>query len=291
MSSMNECDVLLADEGGRTGRVVVRDLGRHGLRVRVFDDSAVASDEYGYVRGLRRCVEECSPRMIIPVFKGEWLSSHRDEILSDLPEVPSVPVDTAEKLHLLDDKVLCSQLASGLGIVQPVMYSDDGFDSIGSWPVVFKRAAGLSGSGVYFPRDRRALDNLVRSCNFSGGVKPHLVMDYIDGYDVCVDAIRWPSADPSGETFFAASAYRVILPRGKGISRLRMPVRHPELVASARKILDSIDYRGVCGFDFRIDRRSGKSYFLECNPRLSGGLSTTIAFGPDLPWLLWKLGR
>lgn len=269
-------DVLIADRGGKIGEAVAQSLRRHGLSVEIFDDGPVFNDHPGYIRNLKRCVMQFTPRMILPIFKAAWVAAHRDEFDA------LVPLADASVLEMLDDKVRCSALAAELGIRQPKLYADDSFDGISNWPVVFKRAGGLSGSSVYFPKDRRALDNLVKS-----SPKSHLVMDYVDGYDMSVDLIRWPMAD--GSIFRSASAYRVLWPRGKGISYIRIGADRPDIVAEAERLLDAVDYRGVCGVDFRVGRQSGKAYFLECNPRFSGGIRSSLAAGLDLPFLLWQL--
>jgi len=269
-------DVLIADRGDKIGDAVANSLRDHGLSVEVFDDAAVANDEPGYVRNIRRKVEECRPRMVMPIFKAEWLARHREEIGA------AIPVCEAETIALLDDKVACSALCGRLGIQQPHMYMDSEIGEISRWPVVYKRAAGLSGSSVYFPKDAKALGNLIKS-----STKPHLVMDYIDGYDVSVDAIRWPLE--GGGTYVQAAAYRVLLPKKKGISYLRIGSSRKDIIDVALLILEATNFKGVCGFDFRIDRKTGKAYFLECNPRFSGGIRSSLAAGLDLPWLLWQL--
>ena len=74
--------------------------------------------------------------------------------------------------------------------------------------------------------------------------------------------------------------------KAKGISILRESIEGSDLIAVARKLLDAVDYQGVCGLDFRREAGTGKAYFLECNPRFSGGLCSQIASGFDLPALL-----
>lgn len=271
-------DILIADRGGKIGKAVEASLRAHGLSVEVLDESAVVNDEPGYIRLLKRKVEECRPRLAMPIFKGEWVARHAEEIDCAAPVAP------ADTIAILDDKVKCSELCSRLGIRQPGMYSDEEVSRIKEWPVVFKRADGLSGSSVYFPKDRKALENLIRSSR-----KPHLTMDFIEGYDCSVDAIRWPMAD--GSVFWSAMAYRVIFPRRKGISSVRLGTVRKDLEETARRILDAVDYKGVCGLDFRISRQTGEAFFLECNPRFSGGIRSSLTAGLDLPFLLWKLAN
>lgn len=80
----------------------------------------------------------------------------------------------------------------------------------------------------------------------------------------------------------------MLQPKGKGVSRLRIGVIEPVLVEYVRRILDAVDYHGVCGVDFRIDK-AGNAFFLECNPRFSGGIESALASGFDIPYIYYCL--
>lgn len=54
-------------------------------------------------------------------------------------------------------------------------------------------------------------------------------------------------------------------------------------------MLDSVDFHGVCGLDFRYDPANGKIAFIEVNARFTGGLATPVAAGFNIPWALYKL--
>lgn len=290
MTSQGSCDVLLCEAGGRVGYQVLRSLARHGLRVGICDtnDSGMSfrskyvsrasicpdpvRDPDGYARFVASEAASNGVVAVLPIFHPEVLSARRKW----LPEGVLMPVDTPEKLRMLDDKLSACSLAASLGIKQPRIYDD--LSQIGHWPVVFKRASGLGGSGVYFPKNAAALSKLVEKSRKGS----YLVMDYIEGYDCCVDAVRWGSS-------FYAWAYRVRVPRTKGMSVLRESIDAPELISSVKRMLEEIDYNGLCGCDFRMDDTTGEAFFLECNPRFSGGLGSQIASGFDLPYVLWRL--
>lgn len=281
-------DVLLTTAGNPVGHQVLRSLTSHGLKVAVSDSSQEALARYckgaaasvvlpdaqkhtsAFADELCAAAADLNAAVIFPIFHPEAVS----RATQMLPQGTLVPIDSLEKLQILDNKCTCSRLATDLGIPQPRIYSDP--DEIGEYPVVFKRPGGLGGSAVYFPGSRASLDKLVAT------QKQHLIMEFVPGYDVCVDAVRW-------DCYFRAGAYKVILPRRKGFSVLRESVLMPEITEYARTLLEAIDFRGACGMDFRVDERSGKALFLECNPRFSGGISTQIAAGFDLPWELWQL--
>jgi len=269
--SLKYWDVLIVDAGASSvGLQISRSLRSKGLRVCSIENDHKLNEK-DFVSRIKDKAIECGVRMIIPVFNAEVLSRHRDEF----PGI-AIPFDAPEKLQLLDNKVSACELAGKLGILQPAAYATP--ECVEQYPVVFKRAGGHGGDSVYFPKFRKALENLVSTS------KPgtYLITDEIEGDDVSVDALRW-------DGFFFAGAYEVILPKAKGISVLRESIDSPELFETARKIMDAVDFKGVCGFDFRREKGSGRYYFLECNPRFSGGLRSQTASGFDIPWLLWQL--
>ena len=63
----------------------------------------------------------------------------------------------------------------------------------------------------------------------------------------------------------------------------------PELEEYARRILDYVNFKGVCGLDFRYDPKSGKAAFIEINARFTGGLATPVAAGFEIPWIVYSL--
>lgn len=286
---MATLDVLLTDAGTTPGLQIMRSLSERGLRIGVCDPSGdgisfrskypkgrfktpYSQDEWNFVKRLKEIVFQTGATMIIPVFHPEVLSKYRDEFPGVI-----IPVESPEKIILLDNKLKALELADRLDIPQPRRYADP--DSVDHYPVVFKRVGGYGGDSVYFPKFRKALDNLAGN-SFPG---TYVITEEIAGCDVCVDALRWDGR-------FAAGAYKVILPRAKGASVLRESINAPEIIAYARRILESLDYQGVCGFDFRM-APDGKFYFLECNPRFSGGLCSQIASGFDIPYLLYLLAE
>lgn len=291
---MDVCDILLTEAGGPVGCRVFRSLSRLGLRVAVCDSTdsgrralppapvrrrtCPPACERNYVRELRKIVAETGVRALLPVFYPDLIARNRAAFPGLL-----IPLDDAEKLALLDDKVRCSAWADSLGVLQPQRYrlpEEDlpGVPSVeqAHFPLVFKRASGHGGDSVYFPKSMAPLLHL------AGNSAPgsYLITEEIAGEDVSVDALRW------GDRFYAG-AYRVLLPKAKGVSVLRESMVAPALVSVVRKMLDSIDFQGVCGMDFRLGA-DGRFYFLECNPRFSGGLASQVASGFDVPALLWK---
>ena len=273
-----KCDVLVFGTMGDIGRTVRDDLCGHGIEAVLADfPQNTFRDEPGYRRELLKAVRQYCPSMIMPVGSQLALARFREE----LPDGIGIAVDSAEKVALLESKVDCSALAERLGIAQPTVFfrsgsrADEAALTDLPFPVIFKRDKSFGGSGVYRPRSMEALARLME--HEPGG--RYLIEECVDGCDCSVDAFRWHGT-------FAAGCYRSLANRGQGPAIERESVEMPELCDIARRMLEHLDYNGVCGMDFRISA-SGEPLFLECNPRFTGGLSTQIAAGLDLPYLLY----
>lgn len=282
-------DIILTEAGGPVGFHILESLASHGLSVWISDVSADGPafscglaagcfttphpqyDETGFIRTLKSKATELGSCMLLPVFHPEIIARHREEF----PEGTLIPLDSLEKLLFLDNKCATSELAGKLGIRQPKTYTNP--SEVKSYPIVFKRSEGLGGAGVYFPGNPGALEKLVAKA----GRLSYLITDFIEGDDYSIDCIRW-------DGYFAAGAYKVLMPKRKGFSFSRVSVAEPELEAAARRILEEVDYKGLCGMDFRRDKQ-GRFWFLECNPRFSGGIHSQTASGFDLPYLFWCL--
>lgn len=259
------------------GPTVLADLESHGLAVRLVDfPQNTFRDFWGYGRGLRKAVDAFLPRMVMPI--GDSLALARLKASGLGTEAAGdviFAVDGESSIALLDSKVRTYALASSLGIPQPACFGVEALPDP-RVQLIFKRDVSFAGSGVHRPRSHESLLNMVGRQNGA----PYLIEEYIEGEDLSVDCIRTPGGF-RGECYISTSLY------SQGPSALRTPVECPEAVDIARKILDNIDYRGVCGMDFRLTP-DGRVFLLECNPRFTGGVATQIGRGFDIPWLLYQ---
>lgn len=247
-------------------------LESHGLSVCSADfEQKTFRDEAGYRRELFKAVNASGAGMVFPV--GDTTALSRCKAL--LPEGVLAAVEDEQKIGILGQKVPFSCLMSRMGIRQPYLYSS--IDEAEGKDIIFKRNVSYGGHGVHRPRDRKALMNLIAH---QPDGEPYLIEEYIEGEDYSVDAIRF------GENF-TASAYKVLDAKGNGPSTSRMVMHCPSLEDTAKSIMDELSFKGICGFDFKVDA-NGKAYILECNPRFTGGISTQIESGFDIPFLLWQ---
>lgn len=266
-------DVMLLGTMGEIGLDVRAALESCGISVALVDfPQNVFRDEFGYRHALVKGIEEHSPSMVMPIGNSIALSRLGSEVPRDI----IIPLDTEGKIRLLDSKVASSRLAAELGIRQPRLYAS--IEETGDNQLIFKRDVSFGGHGVHMPRTKESLRRLIEH---QPKGEPYLIEDWIDGEDYSVDCLRW-------DGYFRCGSYKVLAHQGKGPSLSRECVTFPEIENAARKILDRIDYHGVCGMDFRVDAH-GNAYFLECNPRFTGGIKTQVESGFNIPYIYWQL--
>lgn len=310
-------DILVFGTMGTIAQDISGSLLSHGLNtVYVPFEQNVFNDEPGYRRALAKAIGTFRPKAVFPV--GHPLAMSRfkklighgvplNEIINGRKHEPQLEeavrnailiVESEEKIRMLDSKVQFYALAKSLGLRQPALFRDADVTPE-NIKVVFKRDISFGGHGVHQPRSKEALDNLI--VHQSRG-EPYLIEEFIDGDDYSLDAVRFrepPQHETATDKMLTAckgsmycGGYRCIKSKGNGPAERREPLdRNDPILAQmksyAETVLEHLDYHGICGFDFRADN-SGQIFLIECNPRFTGGISTQLASGFDLPWLLYR---
>lgn len=274
------CDVLLAGSMGDIADVAMRSLESHRLSVRCMPFAQnTLRDECGYIRELKKALEQHRPHVVIPVGDATALSRFK---ATYKPADVLIPVDVPENIELLNSKTACCNLAFEAGLPQPQFFTD--ISQINQYPVIFKRDRSFGGTGVRKPSSRLALEQLISK--EKPGAK-WIIQEYIEGCSCSIDVFMHDS-------LFEYGCYRSLSSKqGLGPSACRevMPANSEtavRLAEYAKKLLDRIGFKGVCGLDFITDK-AGQPYFLECNPRFTGGLATQLETGTDLPYLWFQM--
>ncbi len=287
------CDVLVTYCWNRVGYTILRSLASHGLKVWAADTSKVNicslsrfcagsftypdpfKEEERFIETLKAKVAELRPRVLMPTHdESVVIMRHRDEFPGDLV----IPYESADKLLALANKAVSTEMARRAGVAVPEVYGSA--DDVKRYPVVLKTVMGNSAKGVFFPKTK---DELLRLMDAHKG-EEMLLEEWIGGTDYSVDCVRW-------DGFCETSVYHALVTKtdGGGTTTQREMVDMPRLEAEAMKLLEAIDFHGVCGLDFRYDPETGRVAYIETNARFTGGLATPVAAGFDMPWVLYCL--
>lgn len=288
-----KCDVLITYCWNRVGYNILRSLSSHGLKVWVADTSKnnictmskycagsfvypdPFHEEEAFILYLLNKVKELKPKVLLPTHdESVVIMRNRDKFPNEL----IIPYESEELLLKLANKAIATEIAGQFGIPVPIVYKN--LDDINSYPVVFKTVLGNSAKGVFFPKTREELLNLMEAHKN----ERTLLEEWVSGTDYSVDCIRWNG-------FYKSSVYHALVTKtdGGGTTTQREIVNVPELEKCAKRLLDAVDFHGVCGLDFRYDSVTGKIAFIEVNARFTGGLATPITAGFDIPWIIYKL--
>jgi predicted ATP-grasp superfamily ATP-dependent carboligase len=78
------------------------------------------------------------------------------------------------------------------------------------------------------------------------------------------------------------------MPLAGGVTVQRVTCLHEGVTRDAIRLLEALEWDGICGVQFHYDPATGKYIFLEINPRFIGGTPTVIMAGFDSAFLSWQ---
>lgn len=288
-----KCDVLVTYCWNRVGYNILRSLSAHGLKVWVSDTSKrnicslskfcagsfvypdPFTEEEAFVECLLSKVVELNPKVLLPTHdESVVIMRHRDRFPKEL----IIPYEGERLLLDLANKAKATEMARMAGVPVPLVY--ESADDVKDYPIVFKTVIGNSAKGVYFPKSKDALLQLMVDHKND----EMLLEEWVGGTDYSVDCVRW-------DGFWKSSVYHALVTKtdGGGTTTQREIVNAPELEKYAKMLLDSVDFHGVCGIDFRYEPETGRIAFIEVNARFTGGLATPVTAGFDIPWIIYNL--
>lgn len=259
---MEKCDVILTYCWNRVGYTILKSLHSKGLKVWAADTSKKNicsmskfctgnftypnpfTEEEAFIKVLKEKVAELRPKVLMPTHdESVVIMRHRDEFPKDL----IIPYENADKLLMLANKAESTEVAREAGVSVPEVYHSA--DEVKQFPVVFKTVIGNSAKGVYFPKSKEDLLKLMDAHK----EEKTLLQEWIGGTDYSVDCVRWNG-------FCKMSVYHALVTKtdGGGTTTQREIVDMPQLEAEAKKLMDAVDFKGVCGMDFRYDPKTNK---------------------------------
>ena len=290
---MAQCDVILTYCWNRVGYTILKSLHQKGLKVWAADTSKknICSmskfcsgsftypdpfkEEDAFIKVLKEKIAELKPKVLMPTHdESVVIMRHRSEFPAEL----IIPYENEAKLLMLANKAESTEIARKAGVSVPEVYQSA--DEVKRYPVVFKTVIGNSAKGVYFPKNKEELLKLMEVHKN----EETLLQEWIGGTDYSVDCVRW-------DGFCKTSVYHALVTKtdGGGTTTQREIVDMPKLEAEAIKLMDAVDFHGVCGLDFRYDPENNRIAYIETNARFTGGLATPVAAGFDIPWIVYKL--
>ena len=156
-----------------------------------------------------------------------------------------------------------------------------------SFPLVIKGERGTSSSHVRYANNILELKNRFEEVyelekSIDPNSTPPIVQQYIGGPTYLSQA------------FADSGIVKIVIPHYKyrewpltgGVTSRAKTIDSPKLTKYMTKILESLDWNGEVGMEWKYDSVNDEFYFLEINPRFEGSLDIAIKAGVNIPKLL-----
>lgn len=296
------CNILITNCWLRSAYVTLRNITAGGHKGFISDSRKVGMSQFSkfksnfslytsHYQNEERFIQEiariCHLRnidIIIPSHnETEILAKHRKLIGEDLCRL----IPKYEDCKLFNNKALSYDYAKSLGVSVPQRYEYDDPRELegilgGKGPVVIKLLTGNSSKGVYYSdcstNTRKIVEDLISRYELPPNRYPQIEQKVIgEGWGCSV--LYW-DGEPIAD--FTHRRLREKISTG-GTSTLREKAENEIIHEAAHRIFSNIGWHGLAMCEFKVCPKTGKTWFIEVNPRLWGSLSLAINAGVEFP--------
>lgn len=280
----------------------IRRFGEMGLEVHVAEGHRLAFAGFSKyvskrirVPNMRLRLEDYTNRIVEILETGEYdyyfpayeeiipMSKHRDRITA-VTKTILPPTDVLMQLH---DKRQLDEMAREIGIDSPRAFypqsSQEARELIASvdLPVVIKmrKTSGSAGFRKIYQREgfEKAYFEVVKINNLPETDLP-MIQQLVEGPTTCTLHLC-NQGEVVGEVM-----YRGIrtMPRTGGTTVFRESIEDALSKEAAAKIVKHLNYSGLCGFDFILDKHTGRPFLVDGNCRSTPAMTMAYHGGCDL---------
>ncbi|WP_243373850.1 ATP-grasp domain-containing protein [Geotalea sp. SG265] len=245
------------------------------------------SQQSGFVETLIEKLKLHCCNVLIPVGEETYLiAKHKQRFLQHT----GMAIPDYDQILAAHNKDQWGALAAQLNIRCPAVFAIDdirqGRVADLPFPLLIKPKQGGGGWGIVQVDSPRELEALLgRQEHWGRPWDRFFVQEKIQGQTHCVAMLF-----RQGE-YRARVGYRQLrsYPIKCGQATLRISVEHRGAEESLQRLLEALNWHGVCQADFIIENRSGAAYLIDVNPRFWGSLAQGIACGVDFPYMVYKI--
>jgi predicted ATP-grasp superfamily ATP-dependent carboligase len=297
--------VLVTDAHSRAALGAIRSLGRAGHivvaccregTVKPPGASSRYSSEFHYYPDPRRqqnlfkewIIDQASRRTVDAILPAAEASLVGVAAVRDcLPREVLALMPSDKALGYTLSKFQATKLALSVGVPCPetIFISDGSADEFKRlrFPIIIKTdnyftPEGGYARGQHFPA--YDVDQASKVLKHLATVPTRIIaQEFIMGSGAGAFLLRF-----RGETCLSFAHRRLHeVPFSGGASSFRESLCDEELVRFAEKLLDPLDYNGICMVEFKRDATKMRPYFLEINGRLWGSIALALHCGVDFP--------
>lgn len=282
--------ILVTAIGSMAADIVIKTLHRNGCyvvgtdifpkewvvdahNVEMFYNVPRVDEEARYVDRLIEICLEQKVDYIIPLtdLEIDVLNAHRSAFeniavlcMADY-ETICICRDKGKTADCLRQKAVCHTV--------PIYSDEEMVNRSVRFPVVAKPVDGRSSQGVRIYQEQEAEELQSFYSRVRGG--RYLFQPYIEGDIITVDVVRNRNTNQC-----VAVARRELLRTSNGAGMSVQVFRDMTLEQTCMDIAGTLDIHGCVNFEF-IETEDQTRYFLECNPRFSGGVEFSVLAGYD----------
>lgn len=242
----------------------VPNLSHRKLDAQLADDLAAYAREQGHTVVIMPAADDAC----------EWLIAERARLE---PHVRISSGYTAARAGMLLDKSAFAARCTALGIDVPLTYQPRTMDDVRAFakdvglPCIVKPRAGhkwrdrLSGQKLLVPKTLAELEKAMT--DIVGDPSAVVLQELVAGPErnLGVGAV-W--SDQEGQVRHVLTARKIRqFPRQFGSGSRVVTEDLPEVARLSAEIIQALDYRGLCGTEFKQDERTGRWRLIEINPR------------------------
>lgn len=240
----------------------------NALDVDEFYQVPLAAEGDAYVAALREIVRRESVRVVIPStdFEIDALIGRRDEVGA------TICMSSDECLGLCRDKfrTFCAlkDHVADRNLIPTLLVSEADLTSL-TYPAICKPRGGRSSSGLFCAT---GAEDVIRKVDESSW-EQYCIQPKLEGRVVTVDVLR------EGNTVLSMPR-RELLRTLNGAGTSVEVFEDEGLQELCSLIAETLDVEGCVNFEF-LEQERGLYRFIECNPRLSGGVAFSNMSGYD----------
>ena len=178
-----------------------------------------------------------------------------------------IPTCGKDICHIMFDKVLSERWFTEKGLPIPPSFSQ--YDQI-QFPAIVKPRKGSASKGIIVIDNAEQWDKLENKDNY-------VIQQYIaDREEYTVDCY----VTTTGKIISIVPRIRLQVAGGEVMNSETR--KDEELIKISEKVLQSGNFKGPVTIQYLRDKKSGATYLMEINPRLGGGVITSIEAGADI---------
>lgn len=237
-----------------------------------FYQAPLVTDEQAYMQFVIKICKEQAIDFIFPLtdIEVDFYHKNRDAFTS---MGVTLCISSGRTIEICRDKMKLKQFLRDKEACQtiPTYWLADVKIRDLDYPVVVKPYNGRSSQGLHYIDTYEQMKYFVEQNDVSG----YLVQPKIEGDILTVDVIRNQKTMTVG-----CVARKELLRTLNGAGTSVFVFRDKELESTCTKIAECLDINGCVNFEFIVNKE-GKKYFIECNPRFSGGVEFSCLSGYD----------